>query len=101
MEFAYDGGGLGKGGLGRILVNGQKVAEGRIEQTQCCIFSADEGIDVGVDEDTPVTEDYQVPFTFTGTIDKVTIELKEVKAAASAEEHSLHAEASQKKALAD
>ncbi len=42
-EFAYDGGGLGKGGMGTIFVNGEKVAEGRIEQTQPMIFSADEG----------------------------------------------------------
>ena len=34
FEFAYDGGGLGKGGTGTILVNGKKVAEGRIDHTQ-------------------------------------------------------------------
>ena len=56
--------------------NGKKVAEGRIEHTQCCIYSADEGTDVGADEGTPVTEAYKVPFTFTGTIAKVTIELQ-------------------------
>ena len=43
FEFAYDGGGLGKGGMGTIFVNGKKVAEGRIERTQPMIFSADEG----------------------------------------------------------
>lgn len=58
-EFAYDGGGLGKGGNGTLFVNGQKVAEGRIEHTQCCGYSADEGADVGMDEATPVTEDYK------------------------------------------
>ena len=42
-SVAYDGGGIGKGGMGTLLVNGKKVASGRIEQTQCCIFSADEG----------------------------------------------------------
>jgi arylsulfatase len=76
FEFAYDGGGFGQGGTGTLLVNGTKVAEGRIERTQCCVFSADEGADVGADEGTPVTEAYQVPFTFTGTIAKVTIDLK-------------------------
>jgi len=40
-EFTYDGGGLGKGGTGVILVNGRKVAEGRIDRTQAAIFSAD------------------------------------------------------------
>ena len=42
-EFAYDGGGFGKGGLGTIFVNGKKVAEGRVGQTQPFGFSADEG----------------------------------------------------------
>jgi hypothetical protein len=79
FEFAYDGGGVGKGGAGTLFVNGKNVATGRIEHTQCCGFSADEGADVGVDEGTPVTEAYKVPFKFTGKIDQVTIELKETK----------------------
>ena len=49
FEFAYDGGGMGKGGMGTLFVNGKKVAAGRIERTQCCVFSADEGADVGAD----------------------------------------------------
>jgi len=65
-----------------LSVNGQTVVEGRIEHTQCCVFSADEGADVGVDEGTPVSEDYsQQGNKFTGTIQKVTIDLKEMKAA--------------------
>jgi len=79
FEFAYDGGGVGKGGTGTLFVNGKNVATGRIEHTQCCGFSADEGADVGADEGTPVTEAYKVPFKFTGIIDQVTIELKEMK----------------------
>jgi len=81
FEFAYDGGGPGKGGTGTLLVNGKKVASGRIDRTQCCFFSADEGADVGADEGTPVSDAYQAPFTFTGKIIKVTIEPKDVKAA--------------------
>ena len=72
-EFAYDGGGLGKGGLGRILVNGEKVAEGRIERTQCCLIALDESADVGKSNGTPVSADYVNPFTFTGTIDRVVV----------------------------
>ena len=75
FEFAYDGGGIGKGGLGTLLVNGKSVATGRIERTQYGIFSADEGADVGADEGTPVTDVYKVPFKFTGRIDRVTIDL--------------------------
>jgi arylsulfatase len=101
FEFAYDGG-LGKGGRGTISVNGQKVAEGRIERTQCCIFSADETADVGVDEATPVTEDYKEgDNAFTGKIRKVTIELKETKTAGSESERHAMREALARKALAD
>ena len=59
-EFTYDGPGMGKGGIGTISVNGQKVAEGRIEHTHCCIFSLDDSADVGMDEGTPVSEDYVI-----------------------------------------
>ena len=50
--------------MGTLFVNGKNVATGRIERTQCCAFSADEGADVGADEGTPVTEAYKVPFKF-------------------------------------
>jgi arylsulfatase len=77
FEFATDGGRLGAGGTGTILINGKKVAEGRIERTQAIIFSADEGADVGVDLGTPVTGDYKEHGNqFTGKIHKVTVELK-------------------------
>ena len=84
------------------MVNGQKVAEGRIEHTQCCAFSADEGADVGVDEGTPVTEDYKERDNkFSGKINKVTIDLKEMKAAnAEIEQQAVH-EAHVRKQLAD
>ena len=58
-EFKYDGGGLGKGGTGTIFVNGEKVAEGKIDKTQPNVFSADEGADVGQDGETQVTNDYK------------------------------------------
>ncbi|QJX00859.1 arylsulfatase [Frigoriglobus tundricola] len=78
LAFAYDGGGLGKGGTATLSVNGQKVAEGKIPHTTANQFSTDEGADVGVDEDTPVSEDYKPgePSRFTGKVRKVTIELK-------------------------
>jgi len=78
FDFAYDGGGLGKGGTGTLSVNGRKVAEGYIERTQPMIFSADETADVGIDLATPVLEGLgEGPQTrFTGKIDKVTVEVK-------------------------
>jgi arylsulfatase len=88
FEFAYDGGGLAKGGLGTMYVNDKKVAEGRIGRTQPIAFSADETADVGEDDATPVTEDYKAyDNKFTGKILKVKVDVKEMgageKAAAS------------------
>jgi arylsulfatase len=78
FDFAYDGGGLGKGGSGVLSVNGQKLAEGRIDRTQPMAFSVDETADVGVDEATPVVDGIGegAQTRFTGKIEKVTIELK-------------------------
>jgi hypothetical protein len=58
MEFAYDGGGLAKGGDVTLYVDGDKVGEGRVEATQAMAFSADETTDVGTDSATPVSDDY-------------------------------------------
>jgi arylsulfatase len=77
FEFAYDGGGLGKGGVGTLFVNDRKVAEGRIERTQPMVFSADDLADVGLDEGTPVTEAYtSFGSAFTGRIRNVTVDVK-------------------------
>jgi arylsulfatase len=76
LEFAYDGGGLGKGGLASIFVGDAKVAEGRIDRTQGHFFSADETADVGRDDATPVSEDYKErDNAFTGKLQKVFVEL--------------------------
>ena len=56
LDFAYDGGGAGKGGKATLYVDGKQVAEGRVEKTQPNIFSADETADVGIDNQTPVAE---------------------------------------------
>ena len=76
--FDYDGGGPGKGGKGTLLVNGQKVAEGRIEHTQAGLFSADETADVGIDLGTPVVEAIgaEAKSRFTGRIPKLTVEVR-------------------------
>ena len=58
MEFAYAGGGLGKGGKVTLYTDGQKVGEGDIGATLAMIFSADDGCDVGEDTGAPVSEDY-------------------------------------------
>jgi arylsulfatase len=58
MEFAYAGGGLGKGGKVTLYTDGKKVGEGDIGATLAMIFSADDGLDVGEDNGAPVSEDY-------------------------------------------
>jgi arylsulfatase len=75
FDFKYDGGGLGKGGVGTLLVDGKKVATGRIERTLAFRLSLDETLDCGEDTGTPISEDYRVPFKFTGTLAKVVIDL--------------------------
>jgi arylsulfatase len=74
MDFAYDGGGIGKGGDATVTVDGKEVAKGRIGKTVPIRVSFDEGLDVGEDTGTPVNLSYDVPFKFTGKIDKVTID---------------------------
>ena len=76
MEFAYDGGGIGKGGTATLFVDGTEVARGRIDRTVPIRISLDEGLDVGEDTGTPVNLSYDVPFRFTGQIKKVVIDLK-------------------------
>jgi arylsulfatase len=76
MDFAYDGGGIGKGGTATVTVDGTAVAKGRIEKTVPIRVSLDEGLDVGEDTGTPVNLGYDVPFKFTGRIHEVTINLR-------------------------
>lgn len=58
MEFAYAGGGLGKGGKVTLYTDGKKVGEGDVAMTQAMVFSADDGCDVGMDGGSPVSPDY-------------------------------------------
>src|SRR5512136_1183216 len=58
MEFAYAGGGLGKGGKVTLFVDGKPVGKGEVPMTQAMIYSADDGCDVGEDSGAPVSPDY-------------------------------------------
>jgi arylsulfatase len=81
FQFAYDGGGPGRGGMGTLFVNNEMVGERRIEHTQPGAFSAEETADVGIDLGTPVVEAVgsEAKSRFTGRIPKVTIEVRDVK----------------------
>ncbi|MBR9801487.1 arylsulfatase, partial [bacterium] len=78
FDFAYDGPGFAKGGTGTLKVDNQTVATKTIPATIPSILTIDESLDIGVDTRSPVDDnDYQLPFTFEGTIDKVEFELKD------------------------
>ena len=76
MEFAYDGGGLGKGGGASLYLDGEKVGEGRVEGTVPMLFSADETCDIGSDSGSPVSDDYTSEGSrFTGTVEWVQLDI--------------------------
>jgi arylsulfatase A-like enzyme len=78
MEFAYDGGGLGKGGTVSLYVDGGKTGEGRVEGTVPMMFSADETCDVGSDTASPVSDDYTSEGSrFNGIIEWVQLDIDE------------------------
>ena len=60
-------------------MDGKKVASEHLPQTIAFRMSLDETLDIGEDTGTPVSEDYQVPFKFTGKLEKVTINITEEK----------------------
>src|SRR5262249_27305965 len=78
IAFAYEGGGIGKGGTGTLFVDGKQVAQGPIARSVGVRFSLDETFDVGEDTGTPVVEDYanRMPFAFTGTLKRLGVVLE-------------------------
>jgi arylsulfatase A-like enzyme len=75
FDFKYDGPGVAKGGTGVLSVDGHELSKKTIEHTIPLLMSIDETFDVGADTRTPVDDSYDVPFRFTGTIDKLTFNL--------------------------
>ena len=75
FDFKYNGPGPGKGGTGVLSVDGKEVDSKTIPHTIPILMSIDETFDIGIDTRTPVDFSYDVPFRFTGTIDKLTYKL--------------------------
>ena len=87
FDFKYDGlgmgtlafnnvSGIGRGGIGVLKVDGKEVARQSMEHTIPLIMQWDENFDIGSDTGTPVDDrDYQVPFKFTGKLDKLTLKI--------------------------
>ena len=91
FDFKYEGlgaatmafgsyAGLGKGGVGVLKVDGKEVASQKMEHTLPFILAWDESLDIGSDTGSPVDDrDYQVPFAFTGKINKITLTIDRPK----------------------
>ncbi len=91
FDFKYDGlgigtlafnnmSGIGRGGTGVLKVDGQAVASQQMERTIPLLLQWDENFDVGADTGTPVDDhDYQVPFRFTGKLNKLTLTIDRPK----------------------
>jgi arylsulfatase len=74
VDFQYDGGGMGKGATLVLKVDGAEVARGRAEYTVPGWWPL-EGVGVGRDVGTPVTEDYRVPFPFSGRVERLDVKV--------------------------
>ncbi|MCU1253653.1 MAG: putative arylsulfatase [Edaphobacter sp.] len=75
FNFKYDGPGPAKGGTGVLSVDGKEVARKSMEHTIPMLMPFDETFDVGLDTRTPVDFSYDVPFRFTGNIDRLTYDI--------------------------
>jgi arylsulfatase len=104
FDFKYDGlgmgtlafnslSGIGRSGTGVLKVDGQAVATQRMEHTIPLILQWDENLDVGADTGTPVDDqDYQVPFRFTGKLNKVTLSIDRPKLSPADEKKLMEAQ---------
>jgi len=75
FDFKYDGPGMGKGGTGVLTVDGKELSRQTMEHTIPFLMSLDESLDIGMDTRTGVDDSYELPFKFTGAIDKVTYKI--------------------------
>jgi arylsulfatase len=75
LDFKYDGG-FGKGGAVTLAVDGKPAGQGRVEKTLGSLYTLDASFNVGEATGTPVSDDYQVPFKFTGVLNQLTVSLK-------------------------
>jgi len=108
FDFKYEGlgpgtiafgdySGIGRGGTGVLKVDGSEVATQKMEKTIPFILQFDESLDVGSDTLTGVNDaDYQPPFAFTGTIDKITLTIDRPKLSAEDEKRLMEAQRNQK-----
>ena len=77
VQFDYDGGGKGAVADVRMIVDGQEVASGRVPRTPGYLFVSEGGASIGRDYGTTLSDSYQSPFVFPGTIESVTLDFPE------------------------
>jgi arylsulfatase len=88
FDFTYDGPGFARGGTGVLKVDGVEVSTKKIPHTIPALATIDETFDVGIDTRTPVDDkDYQVPFRFTGKLNKLMFNLGATQL--TSEEHAI------------
>jgi hypothetical protein len=88
FDFTYDGPGFGKSGTGVLKVDDREVANKKVPHTIPFLMALDETFDVGIDTRTPVNDnDYQLPFRFSGKLDKLTFKLGPVQL--TSEDHQI------------
>jgi arylsulfatase len=75
FDFKYDGPGPGKGGTGVLSVDGKELSRKTMEHSIPFLMAIDETFDIGCDTRTPVDDSYELPFHFTGKIDRLTYKL--------------------------
>ncbi len=98
MEFAYAGGGLGKGGTASLFIDGKKVGTGNVAATAAMVFSADDGCDVGSDTGSPVSPEYGPRGNeFSGKVKGVQIAIDD---AAESQDHLVSADEAMRIAMA-
>jgi arylsulfatase A-like enzyme len=82
---------FGGGGSTTLRLGKKDIAEGRFEQQVAGYFTVNEGFDVGCDTCSPVSDMYQSPFNFTGTILRVMVDISEATFGDLAAQHEARA----------
>jgi len=89
FDFKYDGPGPGKGGTGVLSVDGKEIDRKTVKHTIPLMMTIDENMDIGVDTGTAVDDSYELPFKFTGTINKLTYKLGPSQMVSAADKKSV------------
>ena len=82
---------FGTGGNVVLRLDKKKVGEGRFEKQVAGYFTVNETFDVGCDTVSPVSDLYESPFAFTGTIIEVMVDVSEATFEELAEYHEIRA----------